>query len=421
MQQTLEVKPRKFVAAEGDEEEKDDPGEADARFQLPLMEPGRQIVLHASLDKVNDEFPLDDQAWLVVGTTRKAKILIVGTPNRVFDAFFDQEGTKKFATSERMKPEDLKTDSYRKKAHSGEFDLVIFDRCAPESEVDMPLANTFFIDRPPPPWQRGTAILKNPLMMPSKQHHPLLRFLTTIWDVRTEQAFLFDVKKNLDPKVAAEAQQLPEGDPRKRSLPNITRIIETSNQAPLVFTIPRGPHTDVVMTFALINDAGELVSDWPLQTSFPLFFRNVLYILGNVDDAKRAVSVTAGEPVVLRPEAGFNFIDITNPAQKTERLRRGDRNEILFSDTELLGVYRYQIGTQEDAKELDPLRRGFAVNLLDANESNIEPRSSIRFGNERVGTGEEMFQPREIWKWILLIAVLLLMVEWLIYHRRIAV
>jgi hypothetical protein len=249
----------------------------------------------------------------------------------------------------------------------------------------------------------------------------LLKFLTTIWDVRTDEAFVFDVKKNLDPKAAKELQ-LPDGDPLKRMLPSITRIVETSNQAPLVFALTRGPHTDLVMTFALMGDGGELVSDWPLQTSFPLFFRNMLYVLGNVDDAKRSVSVSAGEPVVLRPEAGFQFVEITTPAKQTVQLKRKDRTDVMFSDTEQLGIYRYQIGMTTDTKELDSLQRGFAVNLLDPNESNIEPRETIRFGSgEPVKSGTEMSQPREIWKWILLIAVLLLMLEWLVYHRRISV
>ena len=419
--QALEIKARKYEQAKDDDEEKDEPGEADARFLLPAMDPGHHVVLHASLDKADDAFPLDDQAWLVIGTTRKAKILIVGPRNSILDAFFDQPATKKFATAERLKADDLKTDNYRTKARSGEVDLVIFDRCAPEDEAPMPMANTMFIDRPPPPWVRGTTVLKNPLMMPSKQQHPLLRYLTTIWDVRTSEAFVFDVKKNLDPKAAAEVA-LPDSDPKKRSLPTLARIIETSNQAPLVFTMSRGPHTDLVMTFPLLSDTGELVTDWPLQTSFPLFFRNVLYNLGNVDDAKRAVSVAPGEPVVLRPEAGFNVIRITNPAKQTVDLKRGDRNEILFPDTEDLGVYRYQIGMTPDANDLDKLVRGFAVNLLDPNESNIEPRKSIRFGgSERIITGEETSQPREIWKWILILAGILLLVEWMVYHRRISI
>ena len=65
----------------------------------------------------------------------------------------------------------------------------------------MPLANTFFIDRPPPPWNAATNCSKARSMMPSKQQHPLLRNVTTIWDVRAAEAFAFDVQKSLDPKV----------------------------------------------------------------------------------------------------------------------------------------------------------------------------------------------------------------------------
>jgi hypothetical protein len=419
LEQDIEVRKRTLTPATDEAEEKDEPGERDARFKLPPLDARRNIVLHAQLVKPGDDFPLDDQAWLAIGTTRKAKVLLVGNANPVLDAFFDQDATQKIANIERLKPADLGTDTYRKKARSGEVDLVLFDRCAPEDETDMPLANTFFIDRPPPPWERGKATIKNPLMMPSKQQQPLLRFLTTIWEVRTHEAFIFDVQKNLNAK-AAEQLALPDGDPKKRVLPPVSRIIETSNQMPLLFTMPRGPHTDLIMTFGLMNDQGELVSEWPLQTSFPLFFRNVLYILGNVDDSVRAVSVSAGEPVVLRPEAGFNQIDVTTPEkQRVPQKRDPNRNEIIFSKTEQLGVYRYQV-TDLDAAKGQPVR-AFAVNLLDLNESNIEPRRTINIGNEEITTGEEKAQTREIWKWALLLAVGLLAAEWFVYQRRIAV
>jgi len=190
---------------------------------------------------------------------------------------------------------------------------------------------------------------------------------------------------------------------------------------PLVFTLPRGGYTDLVMTFPLIGDKGELVTDWPLQTSFPLFFRNVLYILGNVDDSVRSVSVQAGEPVVLRPEAGFKAVRLTTPTRQTYQLARSEKNEIVFADTENLGIYNYVVDAPDASLAGAEPRRGFAVNLLDANESNIEPRRSIRIGTERLTSGEEKTQPRDVWKWILLLAVALLILEWYVYHRRIAV
>src|SRR5204863_7514931 len=134
------------------------------------------------------------EAWVVVGMIRKSKILIITPGNPVLDAFFRQEATKKVATVNALTPEDLSKDAYVKAALSGEYDLVIFDRCAPDNEEDMPSANTMFIDRPPPPWERGDRLLKNPYLIVSKKNHPLSRPLTTLWEVGLSEAFSFHLK-----------------------------------------------------------------------------------------------------------------------------------------------------------------------------------------------------------------------------------
>ena len=392
------------------EEEKDKPGEDTLSFSLPPIDLRANVVVHARLDKINDAFPLDDEAWVVVGTLRKARVLIVGPANAVLDAFFEQEATERLSSVERMPADKLGTEEYRKQARSGQFDLIVFDRCAPETEEDMPLANTYFIDRPPPPWVRGEATYRPPVVIPSKGSHSLLRYITTLSEVRVSEAFLFDVEKNLDPKVRAKEKEGEE----KRALPGITRVVESNSQRPLIFSLPRGPYVDVVQAFALVSDKGDLVSDWPLQPSFPLFFRNLLYNVGKVQDAVQAASVQPGEPMVLRPEAGVQALEVTAPGGATAELQRGQRPDFVFGDTDRVGVYHYR--TQKEGPA-----RSFAVNLLDANESNVEPRDEIAIGADRVVTGQERPQPRELWKWVLLLAVGLLAVEWMVYTRRVSV
>jgi hypothetical protein len=420
-QRVIDIKGRTVIKAEGDDEEKDDLGETFASFDLPPLDMRKNIVLHAALDKMKDDFPLDDQAWLAIGAARKAKVLVIGPNNGILDAFFEQEATRRLAGVQRLAPEALATEEYRKHARSGDVDLIVFDRCAPETEADMPLANTLFIDRPPPPWQRGSKPMKNPLPVPNRQAHPLLRHITTLWDVRIAEAFAFNVRGNLEAK-AFEQTQLPDGDPNKRTLPSMTRVVETSSSStekgespPLVFTLARGPYTDVVFAFALLGEDGDLMCDWPLQPSFPLFFRNVLYTLGNVDDAVRAAGVAPGEPMVLRPEAGAARLTITPPGGAAIELQKQPhRPDYVFADTDRVGVYGYQAAG-------DNVTRAFAVNLLDAGESNIEPRPEIRIGSESIVAGQDRSQPRELWKWILLVAVVLLVVEWGLYNRRISV
>ena len=92
---------------------------------------------------------------------------------------------------------------------------------------------------------------------------------------------------------------------------------------------------------------------------------------------------------------------------------RGARPEFLFTNTNQLGIYT----VERD----DGTLRSFAVNLLDPNESNIEPRPSIQIGNERLTAGQQSTPPREMWKWFALAALLLLLLEWYIYNRRVYV
>jgi hypothetical protein len=430
-QQTLELGPRIFRGPHPEEDRDDDtPGEIKKGegsrggiFVLPPLDLQSNIVLHAYLDKAKDDFPLDDQAWFVVGTIRKAKVLIVGPGNPVLEAFFDQEATRKFATYQRLKAEELATDGYRKLARSGTVDLVIFDRCAPEDEADMPLANTFFIDRPPPPWQRGSKSLKNPYLILSRTNSLLLRHITSLWDIGVADGFVFDLEKNLDDKVR-QRFQLPDTDPNRRTMPSLTRLIEASGAVPVIFTLPRDPYTDLVMTFPLVTGQGDLNTNWPLQPSFPLFLLNILHNLGNVDDAVRTVTVQPGEPMVLRPEAGVQKIAITSPMGTTTHLERGSRADFTYTDTEHLGVYQMVREEKDGAveeKDSASERRFLAVNLLDSNESAIDPREQVRIGSDNIEAGQkEIFQPRELWKWILLVALALLVAEWLFYNRRVS-
>lgn len=413
-QALLQLPARKVIKrdVENEVEEKDAPGEKSATFVLPAFDLRENLVLHGYLERTGDNLPLDDQAWIAIGSVRKAKVLIIGPHNPILDAFFDQEATERIAAVERLAASDLDTDAYRKRARLGDIDLVIFDRCRPQTEADLPQANTLFIDDVPPPWQRSGEAVPHPFLLVSKKDHPFLRHITTLYDVAMSEAFVFQPEKHLDPKVA-ESLALPEDDPRRRSLPPITRILEAGGGTPMLVAVTRGAFTDVIVPFPLINRKGELTTNWPLQPSFPLFFRNLLYILGNVDDAVRVLSVQPGEPMVLRPEAGVTELRVHEPRGGTTKLERGNRPDFVFADTEQVGTYRVE--------RRDGGHRFFTVNLLDPGESNLEPRDEIAIGNERVTAGVERPTPRDLWKWILLAAILLLLAEWYVYNRRVAV
>jgi hypothetical protein len=370
------------------------PGEASASFTVPELDDRSSAVLHARLADHRDQFPDDDEAWLVVGVLRKARVLIVGNPNKPLHDFFDQEATRKVANVTHLEPKDLKDDkAYVQPAHDGAFDLVVFDRCAPATEKELPLANTFFIGTLPPPWPMAdTRPVENVRVLGGLTKHPLMQYLGGLQDIRVGEAFRFNLKGPTVP-------------------PRTPRLLEADQDTALLFTLGRQSFTDLVMAFPLITDQDEWNTNWVKQVSFPLFLRNVLYILGNVGDAAGEETVQAGQVKTLRPETAVARLTVVDPRDRRETLRRGGRADFLFGKTEALGVYRVQgEGTEE---------RRFAVNLLDAEESNLTPRERFRIGGTTIAPGQVKSQPRDLWKWVALLALGIVLLEWVVYNRRI--
>ena len=87
----------------------DIPGDGIATFELNDVDEATAVTLHATLVGVKDAFPLDDEAWLVLGNVCKARIAIVTPGNEILRDFFDQETVEKVATITYLKPDELTT------------------------------------------------------------------------------------------------------------------------------------------------------------------------------------------------------------------------------------------------------------------------------------------------------------------------
>jgi hypothetical protein len=282
---------------------------------------------------------------------------------------------------------------YRKPARDGAYDLVIFDRCAPATEAELPLANTFYIDSVPPPWKRSEMKqLENPDIKGRLKDHPLLRYLSSVHSIGLTEAFRFDLK---DPRVP----------------PRTPRLIETDRETAVLFTLARQSYTDLVMTFPILNSEGKWTTTWPLHLGFPMFMTNVTTVLGNVEDGVDEEIVRPGREKVLRPDRPMRSIDVEAPDGSRETLTRTLRTDFVYGPLPRVGIYK--------ARWEGKVQRSFAVNLLDTEESDVAPRPSIDIGDERIASGETHRTPRDLWKWVALAALILLLVEWYIYNRRV--
>lgn len=404
----LELKGRTLLPADANAKQPDEdvPGEAVASFEMDV-DPTTPATLVARLRHGNDSFALDDEAWLAVNPIRQARVLIVTPGNPVLSYFFDNEATRKVARVTYLKPEDLKTEAYARPARNGEFDLVLFDRCAPVSpegnpdENRMPLANTFFIGDVPPPWKRtDLPDLKGVSIRNPTSPHELMQGLTELDEIPFTGAYRFELDPRKNPDVP----------------PRTPRLLECDGDTAVLFLLERRAFRDLVLAFPLVNvkadGSMEWFTLWPIRPKFPLFMRNVLLQLGNVREDPTDELIQPGQVMTLRPDAAVESIEIRPPESAiSTAVERSTQGDFLFKDTEIQGVYR--------AEWQGGGGRSFAVSLLDEAESNIQPRDQVAIGEQQLETESKVARPYELWKWAALAALVLLLLEWAFYHRRI--
>ncbi len=384
-----------------------------ADFVLTAPADGEVMELHARLldprddSPFRDQFPLDDQAWLLVGTVRKPQVFVVTTGNEALDWYFKME---KAVEAEFVNPSDEKyAEKYARALTDAATYLVIFDRCSPPPRrmgqgPVLPQASTFFIDQLPPPFtlsadeKRKLRVRGSPRILNPSHKHPLMKGLTGLDELVFTDTFRFE----LDP------------DKDKRLPPDVPRLLETEKEGAILFALPRGPYTDVVLTGPLVTDDGKFASTWPATPKFVLFMSNLLHTFGHVREAATDEIVRPGQATFEKLKPGLDEVTLLRPDGRAEtedsRKPKYERETGEFSYiADQVGVYR----ARWPGGELP-----FAVNLLDADESNIQPRDAIVVGVQRYSAVKSAPATVDTWKWGVLIALVLLGLEWVLYHRR---
>jgi hypothetical protein len=158
-----------------------------------------------------------------------------------------------------------------------------------------------------------------------------------------------------------------------------------------------------VLTFRLQD------SDLPLQLAFPVLMSNLMTYLAPAQAFSAPNGLQPGETLLIRPAGGDDAIAIDDP---TGERFQADATEagVLFTNTDRLGLYSV-VSTQRSVGQ-------FAVNLFDAGESTIAPAAQLTIGQSAVtATPAQETGQLELWPWIAAIALLILLIEWYVYHN----
>jgi len=320
-----------------------------------------------------DDLAVDNTAWLSLVAPRQVRTLVV-TPGNYFLELAVRNDP--LCDSVFMDPVEFEAQVSAGELALAEFDLVVFDRYAPGS---VPPGGYLFLGAVPPvEGFSAESEVEQPVVVDWDAMHPVNQY------VSYSSLYLESAVELAGP---AGAHTLVEGD-----------------TGPLILWWSSPSYRMVVVGFDMF------ASRWPLRVSFPIFLANVVRHLGGVQMSGGASRARPGSTITLEPPAGTDRVAVTYPdgREATVAVRSG---RVTFGDTGRCGVYRFDLG---QGRTLD-----YVVNLLDERESDIRPRESIEWQRETVpGTVRVAKENRELWPWLALLGLVVLIVEWYIYNRR---
>ena len=352
-----------------------------------------------------DQLACDDRAWAVVPPDRLLRILLVSEGDPYLEtALAFLPNTELYGVT----PAD-----YGTKTKPELFDLVIFDANVP---AELPHVPTLLV-APPRTSPLGTVAgtLKDPAVGRTGPDEPLLRYvdLTTLH--------------------VAEAAKV--------TLPDWARtVIPGPAGTPLLYV---GEH-DGLRAGVLAFEPRR--SDLPLQVAFPILVSN---LVGELVGASQAPSsaVAPGSLVNLPVPPGATGLRVTQPDGSTVEIAPAVTGgaAATFAGTEQLGIYTVEAvaptrpgsatpgesatptGSPTPAPIVNPdAPVRFAVDLFDVDESAIAPGDPARIA--ALGVARETASDgaaatdrpparEELWGPIVLLALVLLLAEWILFER----
>jgi Ca-activated chloride channel family protein len=329
---------------------------------LVLPVPTGATTVTARID-TNDIFALDDSVTAIARTPRAFRVLLV-TPGNVF-----------LEQALRLRS-DFQIDVIAPAAYrnAASYAMTVFDRFSPPVLPDGPF---IALDPPAGSSLAGGAAVGIGRVRASDAGDPLLANVS-LQDVHV-----------------ARSQDL--------SATAFGRALITSLQTPLVL-VRDEPFRQALFGFDLHD------SDLPLRIGFPILIQNMSEWM--LPPSVPSRSFAPDEPVTIVPEAGAATVMVVKPDGSRRSLATGALATI--GDTDLTGVY-----TVEQFVAGAVVRSWFAVNLLSDRTSQLTPLDRLTLPPTR---STALAQPThrgqiEIWPWIALAALAIVVAEWLAFHR----
>jgi Ca-activated chloride channel homolog len=327
---------------------------------------GNEQTVRVEMD-TKDALACDNRAWRILPPPLSRRVLVVGQRN-----FFIERALKAAP--------DLEVVSVSPTNYAGEAAnpwFAVLWNAVPEAGI-APAHNLYLGCLPSLP---GVAAAGEPrertAVMDWDGAHPVCRFL--------------------------DFSDLIVGPSVPLTLPETAQVILRGEAGALVAFVPNDDRWLGIVAF------NPMQSNWPLLVSFPLFLHHTLNWFEEKQAGLQRRNLRVGENLSLPPGQGPPRIRLPNgKEQELTRVASGDYH---FADLLWRGIYHIQ--------PLGLAAYDLAVNEFSEREANLTPVAQPlpeRQGMEVKALAQD--EPREYSKPLLLAVLVILLLEWLVYHRR---
>ncbi|MEM9111641.1 MAG: VWA domain-containing protein, partial [Planctomycetota bacterium] len=364
------------------------PGETVVTFDMTWLGDALITVRHDHADLLQ----ADNTARMLLSPSRELRVLMVTTGNGYLELACQAAGIENLVQMtpdvfEDQDPKRLRRGGWDEAAVTGAtgvagegFDVVVFDRYAPK---ETPLINSLYFDAVPP--------LEGLEKKETRPDSPANELITQ-WDRSSE------LLRNV------ELSDIPLRRPGRLVVPVDGTVLAIGREGPVMAEVTRDAVRHVVVGFDLYE------SLWPHRISFPVFIKNVLPTLGLDGNTQEAgIGYVTGENAVIIADREIDKLTYSGPQAIAGRA---------LGTTFTVDAFP-RVGLYETKAEVPTRYKQLAVNLLDTDESDPRIAEVLEIGTSGQTQAAQAVEIRkEIWPWFVWGALAVLLVEWLVYTRR---
>lgn len=358
------------------------PGRVAVDFSLSYAEAGvlevRHMPISGGSDSLQDCLTCDDTTWAILSPPKKLSVLLVTNGNSVLESALH---ACSLAQLELKTPVEFDAMDHVALGLDQPYDFIVLDNHSPAT---LPKCRYLVFGRPPDGIDVSSPRqLENQILVDWRTKHPILKHV------------------NLMNLFAAKCYEM--------DLPRDADVLAEFNETPALAIVRRNGSVFLLAGFDVLE------SNWPFEPSFVIFCYNAASFLGMQVGRNQESNLRVGEPIVVEGLDAETVAKIDGPGISGEEVASSAAGSIRFPGTGRVGPYSLSIPDQ-------PVRL-FAVNLLDPQESNVEPRREIVLSGEAVQAEEHALTRSNLplWPFLVGLALILVCVEWLVYTRKVRI